>query len=107
MPQDCSSITVLSHVVALGTVTAPAGAYPTIADLDAIDADPARCADPATSAAMQAEVAAAQKDGDTLGGVVEILAWGLPPGLGSHTMGDLSLIHISEPTRLRRISYAV
>ena len=90
LEQSCG-ITVLSHVVALGTVSAPAGMYPTIADLDAIDADPARCADPATSAAMQAEVAAAQKDGDTLGGVVEILAWGLPPGLGSHTMGDRRL----------------
>jgi len=90
LEQSCG-ITVLSHVVALGTVTAPTGAYPTIHDLDAIDADPARCLDPATSAAMQAEVAAAQKDGDTLGGVVEIIAWGLPPGLGSHTMGDRRL----------------
>jgi chorismate synthase len=90
LEQACG-ITVLSHVVALGTVAAPAGIYPTIADLDAIDADPARCLDAVTSQAMQAEVAAAQKDGDTLGGVVEILAWGLPPGLGSHTMGDRRL----------------
>ena len=90
LEQACG-ITVLSHVVALGTVSAPAGSYPTIADLNAIDADPTRCLDATTSQAMQVEVAAAQKDGDTLGGVVEILAWGLPPGLGSHTMGDRRL----------------
>ena len=90
LEQACG-ITVLSHVVGLGTVSAPVGSYPKIADLDRIDADPARCFDPETSALMQSEVAAAQKDGDTLGGVVEVLAWGLPPGLGSHTMGDRRL----------------
>ncbi len=88
--QTCG-ITVLSHVVELGTAVAPAGNFPTIDDLAVIDGDPARCFDPAASAAMAAEVAAAQKDGDTLGGVVEVLAWGLPPGLGSHTMGDRRL----------------
>ncbi len=88
--QACG-ITVLSHVVELGTAVAPAGVLPTIDDLPVIDDDPARCFDRAASAAMAAEVAAAQKDGDTLGGVVEVLAWGLPPGLGSHAMGDRRL----------------
>ncbi len=82
---------VLSHVVELGTVAAPAGLVPTAADLDAIDADPARCLDRATSAAMEAEVEAARKDGDTLGGVVEVVVHGLPPGLGSHVHWDRRL----------------
>ena len=84
-------ITVLSHVVELGTVVAPAGLVPSIADLPAIDADPVRCYDAATSAAMIAEVEAAQKDGDTLGGVVEVVVRGLPPGLGSHVHWDRRL----------------
>ncbi len=90
LEQACG-ITVLSHVVRLGGAVAPAGLYPTIADLPAIDADEARCFDRSASEAMQAEVASAQKEGDTLGGVVEVLAWGLPPGLGSHAMGDRRL----------------
>jgi chorismate synthase len=83
--------TVVSHVVELGTVAAPAGVVPTAADLPAIDADPARCLDRATSAAMEAEVEAARKDGDTLGGVVEVVVHGLPPGLGSHVHWDRRL----------------
>ncbi len=90
LAQSCG-ITLLSHVVALGRAEAPAGTYPTVADLERIDADPARCADPAASLAMQAEVDAAHIEGDTLGGVVEVVAWGLPPGLGSHTTGDRRL----------------
>jgi chorismate synthase len=82
---------VLSHVVELGTVTAPAGLVPTAADLDAIDADPARCLDAAASAAMEAEVEAARKEGDTLGGVVEVVVHGLPQGLGSHVHWDRRL----------------
>ncbi|HOB06063.1 MAG TPA: chorismate synthase [Propionibacteriaceae bacterium] len=88
--QACG-ITVLSHVVELGSAVAPAGNFPTIDDLGVIDEDPARCFDRTASAAMASEVASAQKDGDTLGGVVEVLAWGLPPGLGSHTHGDKRL----------------
>ena len=53
---------------------------PTAADLAAIDDDPVRCFDSTASAAMVAEVEQAQKDGDTLGGVVEVVVWGLPPG---------------------------
>jgi len=83
--------TVLSHVVELGTVVAPSGSVPTIADLAAIDADPARCYDQATSVAMEAEVESARKDGDTLGGVVEVVVHGLPPGLGSHVHWDRRL----------------
>src|SRR6185369_16895902 len=86
-----AGVTVLSHVVALGTAKAPDGVVPTPDDLDAIDADPVRCLDPAGSAAMVAEVDAARRDGDTLGGVVEVVVHGLPPGLGSHVHWDRRL----------------
>jgi chorismate synthase len=82
---------VLSHVVELGTVVAPAGLVPSPEDLDQIDADPARCLDRGTSEAMEAEVESARKDGDTLGGVVEVVVHGLPPGLGSHVHWDRRL----------------
>jgi chorismate synthase len=85
-------IEILSHVVALGAVSVAAdGAQPQPGDLAAIDADLVRCLDPATSAAMVAEVDQARKDGDTLGGVVEVLAYGAPPGLGSFTHWDRRL----------------
>jgi len=84
-------VQVLSHVVELGTAVSDGTALPTPADIDTIDADPARCFDPASSERMQQEVEAAHKDGDTLGGVVEVLAYGLPPGLGSHVHWDRRL----------------
>ena len=84
-------VRLLSHVVELGTVAAPGGRLPQPDDLATVDADPVRCFDPETSAAMVAEVQQAQKDGDTLGGVVEVVAWGLPPGLGSHVHWDRRL----------------
>ncbi|HWB65317.1 MAG TPA: chorismate synthase [Mycobacteriales bacterium] len=84
-------VEVLSHVVALGAVTAPDGVLPGRGDLERVDADPVRCFDPATSEAMVAEIDAARSDGDTLGGVVEVVALGLPPGLGSHTHWDRRL----------------
>ena len=84
-------VTVLSHVVEIGTVAAPAGIVPVFADRDLIDDDPVRCFDRETSAAMITEVELAQKDGDTLGGVVEVVAWGVPPGLGSHVHWDRRL----------------
>ncbi len=84
-------IEILSHVVAIGAITIPDGFMPGPADRDAIDADPVRCADPATSRAMVAEIDTAKKEGDTLGGVVEVLAFGLPPGLGSFTHWDRRL----------------
>jgi chorismate synthase len=82
---------VLSHVVGLGAAAAPDGVLPARGDSDRIDADPVRCLDPAASAAMVAEVDAARQDGDTLGGVVEVVVHGLPPGLGSHAHWDRRL----------------
>src|SRR5579863_9633156 len=82
---------VISHVVAIGGVSADYGTLPAPADADRIDADPVRCLDPATSEKMVAEIDAARKDGDTLGGVVEVAAFGLPPGLGSHVHWDRKL----------------
>jgi chorismate synthase len=83
-------IEIVSHVVAIGAVEVPDGLAPP-SDLAAIDADPVRCADPATSAAMIAEIDAARKDADTLGGIVEVIAHDCPPGLGSHVHGDRRL----------------
>ena len=84
-------IEILSHVVALGQVKAPGDAMPGPQDKAVIDANPVRCFDPAASQAMVAEIDAARKAGDTLGGVVEVLAFGLPPGLGSFTHWDRRL----------------
>ena len=82
---------ILSHVVALGEVRAPGDVMPGPGDAATIDADPVRCFDQATSQAMVAGIDAAKKAGDTLGGVVEVLAFGLPPGLGSFTHWDRRL----------------
>ncbi|HEV2635077.1 MAG TPA: chorismate synthase [Actinocrinis sp.] len=89
--RQAAGIEVLSHVVALGPVSAPAGSAPRPGDLDRVDADPVRCLDPEASARMIAEIDACHKEGDTLGGVVEVLAYNLPPGLGSHTHWDRRL----------------
>ena len=79
---------VLSSVVELGPVAVPSGVVAQPGDRERIDADPVRCLDPATSARMVAEVDACQREGDTLGGVVEVVVHGLPPGLGSHVHWD-------------------
>jgi chorismate synthase len=85
-------IEIVSHVVALGAVSVlPEAAPPLPEDQVSIDNDPVRCADPAISAAMIAEIDAARKDGDTLGGVVEVVVYGAPPGLGSFTHWDRRL----------------
>ena len=84
-------VEILSHVVAIGPISVPDGVMPGPRDMAVIDADPVRCADPATSELMVAEIDAVRKDGDTLGGVVEVLAFGLPPGLGSFTHWDRRL----------------
>ncbi len=84
-------IEILSHVVAIGQVRSPDEVMPGPDDAAAVDADPVRCFDAATSAAMVAEIDAVRRDGDTLGGVVEVLAFGLPPGLGSFTHWDRRL----------------
>jgi chorismate synthase len=86
-----ADIEVLSHVVSIGSVEAPAGVLPGRDDLALIDKDPVRCADAATSEAMIAEIDAARRDGDTLGGVVEVVSYGVPPGLGSHVHWDRKL----------------
>ena len=84
-------IAVLSHVVALGGASAPAGARPGPDDLATIDESPVRCFDPRAAEAMIAEVKAAAKVGDSLGGVCEVLAYGVPVGLGSHVHWDRKL----------------
>ncbi|MFJ6499909.1 chorismate synthase, partial [Streptomyces virginiae] len=81
----------VSHVVELASAKAPYGVYPTPADVDKLDADPVRCLDADASKAMVAEIDQAHKDGDTLGGVVEVLAYGVPVGLGSHVHWDRRL----------------
>jgi chorismate synthase len=89
--QQSLGVEVLSHVVAIGTVQTPRGVLPKPGDLDTVDASEVRCFDPETAAAMITEIEDTKKAGDTLGGVVEVLAWGLPPGLGSHVHGDRRL----------------
>lgn len=85
-------IRLVAHTLAIGPVRVPDDApLPLPDDVDRLDADPLRCLHPETSAAMVAEVDAAHKDGDTLGGVVEVLAYGVPPGLGSYVHWDRRL----------------
>src|SRR3954451_5128122 len=81
----------VSHVVRIGSAVAPYGSVPTAADVPHLDADPVRCFDADASKAMVAEIDQAHKDGDTLGGVVEVAVHGLPPGLGSHVHWDRRL----------------
>ena len=83
--------TVLSHVVGIGTVEVPYGTVPGPDDLATVDESPVRCFDPATGEAMVTEIDQARRDGDTLGGIVEVVVHGLPPGLGSHVHGDRRL----------------
>ncbi len=84
-------IDVMSHVVAIGTVEAPDATLPVPGDLDAIDDSPVRVFDATAEAAMVAEIEAAKADRDTLGGVIEVLAYGVPVGLGSHVHWDRKL----------------
>lgn len=85
-------VTILSHVLSIGSVRVPPEtALPSAEDLERIDADPVRCADASTSALMIAEIERAHSDADTLGGVVEVLAFNMPPGLGSHVHWDRRL----------------
>ncbi|WP_203981458.1 chorismate synthase [Planosporangium flavigriseum] len=84
-------IEIVSHVVELGSVAVKPGLQPRPEDAERIDADPLRCLDPDASARMVEEVDAAKKDADTLGGIVEVLAYGVPPGLGSHVQWDRKL----------------
>ena len=90
--EQAYGIRLVSHTVSIGSATVADDApLPHPDQVDEIDADPVRTLDAAGSAAMVAEVEAAKKDGDTLGGVVEVVAYGLPPGLGSHVHWDRRL----------------
>jgi chorismate synthase len=84
-------VRILSHVIQMGPARSKAAARPTFADLAQIDESPVRCFDAAAEEAMVAEVKAAAKDGDSLGGIVEVLAEGVPVGLGSHVHWDRKL----------------
>ncbi|MGK0720685.1 chorismate synthase [Leucobacter sp. W1478] len=85
-------IRLVSHTLAVGPVEVPAGSpLPRPDDVTELDADPLRCFDKATSARMVAEVDDTKKSGDTIGGIVEVLAYGLPPGLGSYVHWDRRL----------------
>ena len=81
-------VEIVSHVVSLGAVSSDSVVRPLPSDSARIDESPVRCFDGATEAKMIAEIEAAAKDGDSLGGVVEVLAYGLPVGLGSHVHWD-------------------
>jgi chorismate synthase len=85
-------ISLVSHTVAIGEVQVPYGSpLPHATDVAALDADPLRCFDSETSARMYTAVELAHKEGDTIGGIVEVLAYGLPPGLGSYVHWDRRL----------------
>jgi chorismate synthase len=98
LEQTCG-VRLVSHTVSIGTAGVPGIGddapaledLPRPGDVDRLDADPVRTLDRDLSAAMVTEIDAAKKDGDTLGGVVEVLAWGLPPGLGSYVHWDRRL----------------
>ncbi len=90
--KQAAGIRLVAHVVAIGPVAVPEGApLPGPDDVAALDGDAVRCFDATTSAAMVAEIDDCQKAGDTLGGVVEVLAYGVPTGLGTYVHGDRRL----------------
>ena len=90
--EQVGGIRLVSHTVAIGPVGVPDDAdLPLPDDVEALDADAVRCHHAETSAAMVAEIDACHREGDTLGGVVEVLAYNLPPGLGSHVHWDRRL----------------
>ena len=84
-------VSVLSHVVQMGPARSKSATRPGPGDLEAVDASPVRCFDAAAQEAMIAEIEGAAREGDSLGGVVEILAYGVPVGLGSHVHWDRKL----------------
>ena len=85
-------VEVISHVIRIGSAAVPEGApVPQPQDLGEVDASPVRCFDVATSEAMVAEIEQAGSEGDSLGGIVEVLAYGVPTGLGSHVHWDRKL----------------
>jgi chorismate synthase len=85
-------VRIVSHIVGLGeAVTPPDGPRPGPSDLDQVDENTVRCFDPVATEAMVAAIKAAAKEGDSLGGVAEVLAYGVPVGLGSHVHWDRKL----------------
>ncbi|WP_189827355.1 chorismate synthase [Streptomyces finlayi] len=89
--KQTTGIEIVSHVVELAAAKAPYGVLPVPSDEAKLDEDPVRCLDADASKAMVAEIDQAHKDGDTLGGVVEVLAYNVPVGLGSFTHWDRRL----------------
>lgn len=81
-------VSVVSHVIQMGSARVPAGVLPGPADLAVIDASEVRCLDADTEKEMIAQIKAAARDGDSLGGIVEVVAHGVPIGLGSHVHWD-------------------
>ncbi len=86
-----AGVELVSHVTAIGEVQTGRALCPRPGDQAAIDADPVRCADPVASAAMQELIATVTREGDTLGGLAEVVVWGCPPGLGTHTVAGRRL----------------
>jgi chorismate synthase len=89
--EQATGARIVSHVIELGGVRAPAGVVPGADDVARLDEDEVRCFDPEASARMSEAIDQAHRDGDTLGGVVEVVVHGLPPGLGSHVHWDRRL----------------
>lgn len=86
--RETLGVEVISHVISIGASEPYAGPTPTHADLDAIDASPVRAFGEDAQASMISEIETAKKQGDTLGGIVEVVVEGLPIGLGSHISGE-------------------
>jgi chorismate synthase len=84
-------VEVLSHVVRIGAAASPANARPEPGQLGLVDESEVRCLDTTAAEAMIAEIKSAAKDGDSLGGIVEVIAYGVPTGLGSHVHWDRKL----------------
>lgn len=89
--EQATGARIVSHVLEIGGVRTPSRELPTADDVARLDEDPVRCFDPDGSKQMVERIDQAHKDGDTLGGVVEVVVHGLPPGLGSHVHWDRRL----------------
>ena len=81
-------VDILSHVTQMGSAKSESNARPTIKDLPVVDESPVRAFNKEAELAMITEIEASAKDGDSLGGIVEVLAYGLPVGLGSYVHWD-------------------
>jgi chorismate synthase len=84
-------VDVLSHVIRIGGAATPEGTRPSPSDLPQVDQSEVRCFDASSEAAMVAEIKAAAKEGDSLGGIAEVIAYGVPVGLGSYVHWDRKL----------------